>query len=107
MQNSQAPYKIEQGSNPVLERDPSSQYGIYADEEAKSKAPPTLSFPLDTLLQFIGNMMVCLTQIRTQLNVASELPESNKRVIGRIMGKIDKINQIAISIPEDLESIKL
>lgn len=107
MQNSKSPYSIEQGSKPVLDMDPSSQYGVYADEEAKSKAPPAIAFPLDTLNQFIGNMLICLTQVRSQLNIASEMPVADKKMIGKIMGKIDKINMIAISIPEDLDSIQL
>ena len=107
MQKSSNPYQITTASEPVLDMNVSGQLGTYRDEEKKQKAPATLQFPLDTLTEFIGNMLTCLVQIRTQLNVAADLKASSRGKINQIMKKVDKINMLALAITEDLESIKL
>lgn len=101
------PFSTTQASPPVLEMDPSGQMGIYRDDEKNQKAPDTLPFALDTLNQFIGNMLACLTQIRTQINIASNSPNADIKTTNKVLDKIDKINLIAISIPEDLERLKM
>ncbi len=107
MQDHKNPFSTTQADAPVLAMDTSGQQGLYRDDEMEQKAPDTLIYPLDTLNQFIGNMLTCLTQIRTQLNVASNNPKADVKTTNRIMDKIDKINLIAISIPEDLERLRL
>lgn len=107
MQDFKNPFSTSQADAPVHEMDTSGQAGIYRDDEKLQKAPGTLAYPLDTLNQFIGNMLTCLTQIRSAINVASNNPKSDTAATNKILDKIDKINLIAISIPEDLERIKL
>jgi hypothetical protein len=107
MQDYKNPFSTTQATAPVLEMDPSGQAGIYRDDEQNQKAPNQLAYPLETLNQFIGNMLTCLTQIRSTINVASNNPKTDIKATNRILDKIDKINLIAISIPEDLERLKL
>jgi len=110
MQNPVSPYetkRVDNANGPSLSMDTHAQEILKKEQEYESKAPPTLMFPLETLMQFVGNMIVTLTQARTALNVAGDNPQSDKKVIGNIVDKLDKVNLILITIPEDLEKLKL
>ena len=110
MQNPVSPYETKRVTNangPALKMDTHAQEALKKQQEFDAKAPPTLMFPLETLLQFVGNMVVTLTQARTALNVAGSNPQSDKKVLSKIVDKLDKVNLILITIPEDLEKLKL
>jgi hypothetical protein len=110
MQNPTSPYetkKINNANGPALKMDTRGQENIKRQQELETKAPPTLMFPLETLMQFVGNMIVTITQARTALNVAGSNPDADKKVLGRIVDKLDKVNLILITIPEELEKLKL
>ena len=107
MQNPVSPYQTHKANGPALDMPTHGQEAYKQEDELRSKAPPSLTYPLETLVQFVGNMLVTLTQARTALNVANENPDADKKAIGKIIEKLDEINMIAISIPEDLESLSL
>jgi hypothetical protein len=107
MQNPVSPYETKKAHGPQLDMPTHGQEMYKMDDEMKGKAPPTLTFPLETLVQFVGNMLVTLTQARTALNVAGEHPEADKKALADIVSKLDEVNVILISLPEDLEKLSL
>lgn len=110
MQNPTSPYETKRTDNangPTLKMDTRNQEYMKQEEEFKSKAPPTLYFPLETLQQFVGNMLVTLTQARSALNIAGDNPEADKKHLAAIIEKLDAVNVILVSIPEDLEKLSL
>ena len=110
MQNPVSPYETKRTDNangPELKMDTRAQEALKQQQEIESKAPPTLMFPLETLMQMAGNMIVTLTQARSALNVAGNNPEADRKVIQQLVDKLDKLNLILITIPDDLEKLKL
>lgn len=107
MRQANSPYETSKANSPSLDMPTHGQEQYRREDELRAQAPPTVTYPLDTLIQFVGNMLVTLTQARTALNVAGENPEADKNILGKIIKKLDEINMIAISIPEDLETLRL
>jgi hypothetical protein len=102
-----SPFETKKANGPELHMSTKGQELYKQEDEMRGKADPAITYPLETLVQFIGNMLVTLTQARTALNVANNHPEADKRTIGKIVEKLDEINLIAISIPEDLEKLSI
>ena len=107
MQQTNSPYETSKANSPNLDMPTHGQEEYKREDEMAAKAPPGITYPLDTLIQFIGNMMVTLTQARTALNIAGQNPDTDKDKLAEIVRKLDDINLIAISIPEDLETLSL
>lgn len=107
MQNPTSPYETTKANSPSLDMPTHGQEEIKQEDELKGKAPPTLTYPLETLTQFVGNALVTLTQARTALNVAGDHPEADKKALAEIVAKLDDVNIILFSLPQDLEKLSL
>lgn len=107
MQQSNSPYSIGTPPAPRLSLNVDNQIAKYKEEEQEQKAPPTLAYPLQSLLDFIANTLAVLMQMRTALNTSTNNPDVDKKTVAKIQDKIDKINITALSIVEDLEKLKL
>ena len=107
MQQANSPYETSKANSPNLDMPTHGQEEYKREDELAAKAPPSVAFPVDTIMQFLGNMTVALTQARTALNVAGDNPAADKEIIDTIIKKIDQMNLIAITVPDDLDSMAL
>jgi len=77
----------------------------YADEDKLTKAPKILVFPLDQLTQVLSNAFTSLAQVYSLLDQAKRNPIINKKAIEMLQQKIDKINELIISLPQELDNL--
>ena len=108
MKSPQNPYQIGIADKPVIgQGDVSSQIRQFDDEEAQSKAPPILPFPLEPINPLIGNLFTTLLEIRKILKRAANEPGVDKDKIEIINNEFDKISIKILDLPDHLAIIAL
>ena len=109
MKSPQNPYQIGIADKPVIgQGDVSSQIRQFNDEEAQSKAPPILPFPLEPINPLLSDLFNTLLEIRKILKRAANEPGVDKDKIEFLNNEIDEIStKILLDIPARLAIIAL
>lgn len=109
MKSTQNPYQTGIADKPIIgQGDISSQIRQFDDEEAQSKAPPILPFPLEPINPLLSDLFNTLLEIRKILKRAANEPTVDKDKIEFINNEIDEIStKILLDIPARLAIIAL
>ena len=67
------------------------------------KADKQLPHELARITELLGNTFISLSQLRTMLDLAVQNKELDQLGVNKIKDKIDKVNEIILDIPEDLD----
>ena len=104
MNNGYYPYSTGIASSPI-----DKQLGVdiqiakYKDDEKMQKADKQLPHELARITELLGNTFVSLSQLRSMLELAVQNKELDQLGVNKIKEKIDKVNEIILDIPEDLD----
>jgi hypothetical protein len=109
VKSTQNPYQTGIADKPIIgQGDISSQIRQFDDEEAQSKAPPILPFPLEPINPLLSDLFNTLLEIRKILKRAANEPTVDKDKIEFINNEIDEIStKILLDIPARLAIIAL
>lgn len=108
MKNSaENPYQVGLAPSPTGGANYDSQYySIKKDQEIAGKAPDELPYPLETVVDELGNIFVKMLDIKSRFNQAKTASKKAKK-IEEIENEIDDINQQIFSLTNRLYDIKL
>lgn len=108
MNNGNYPYSVGiNNKNFSRELKVDGQLQQYKNEEQQHKAGQILPFELDNINKYLSDVFTTLTQLRVTLNTAKKAPNIDRSVLHTINKKIDKVNEIILDIPNELDKIGL
>tara|TARA_R110002124_G_C8515120_1_gene475667 strand:- start:59 stop:385 length:327 start_codon:yes stop_codon:yes gene_type:complete len=104
MNNGYYPYSTGIASSPIDKQlGVDSQIAKYKDDEKMQKVDKQLPHELARITELLGNTFVSLSQLRSMLELAVQNKELDQLGVNKIKEKIDKVNEIILDIPEDLD----
>jgi len=103
-----SPYSIKFNSAPIQQSlNTDNQQAKYKEAERSQMAPPELPFEISNITEVLGNTFISLVELHRMLGNIKGNESIDTSNVGELQGKIDRINNLILELPEDISKMSL
>jgi|TARA_R110000803_G_scaffold195438_1_gene258664 hypothetical protein len=102
------PYYVGVAKDPINQQmDIDGQGRMYKDQEQYQKANSILPHELEGIIETLGNTFVSLADLQRMLENVKQNETVNSKQVSQLQDKIDRINNLILELPDELNKIAL
>ncbi|MDB4395982.1 hypothetical protein N9Z65_00020 [bacterium] len=103
-----SPYSVKPDTTPIQQTlNTAGQQAKYKEEEMYQKAPPELPFELDHITATLGDTFVSLAELHRMLGNVKGNDSVDEDAVEEIQGKIDRINNLILELPQNIAKLSI